>query len=52
MIRLSDFCGGTPGASGLNAGNPQIAIDGNGNALVVWAQSDGVNESIWYNRYQ
>ena len=42
----------TPGAAGQSAGMPQIAIDGSGNALVVWTQSDGVNDSIWYNRYQ
>lgn len=41
-----------PGASGSPAGWPQIAIDANGNALVVWYQSDGVNDSIWANRYQ
>jgi hypothetical protein len=46
MIRLSDFCGGTPGAAGQCAGMPQIAINGNGNALVVWTQPDGVSESI------
>ena len=41
-----------PGATGSPAGWPQIAIDANGNALVVWYQSDGVNDSIWANRYQ
>ncbi len=42
----------TPGAAGAPAGQPQIAIDANGNAIVVWYQSDGTNDSIWYNRYQ
>jgi hypothetical protein len=41
-----------PGAAGAPALQPQIAMDGNGNALVVWTQSDGVNDSIWFNRYQ
>jgi hypothetical protein len=41
-----------PGAAGAPAGWPQIAMDANGNALVVWTQSDGVNDSIWSNRYQ
>jgi hypothetical protein len=30
---------------------PQIAIDANGNALAVWTQFDGTNNSIWANRY-
>ena len=41
-----------PGAAGSPAGWPQIAIDSNGNALVVWYQSDGTADSIWSNRYQ
>ena len=31
--------------------NPQIAIDGNGNAIVVWDQFDGIRYNIWANRY-
>ena len=31
--------------------NPQIAIDANGNALAVWAQSDGLRFSVWANRF-
>ena len=37
-----------------NAGSaegPQIAIDANGNALAVWAQSNGTVISIWANRF-
>jgi hypothetical protein len=37
-----------------NAGSaegPQIAIDANGNALAVWAQSNGSVTSIWANRF-
>jgi len=34
-----------------SAGNPQIAIDANGNALAVWSQDDGTNWNIWSNRY-
>lgn len=30
---------------------PQVAVDLNGNATVVWAQYDGVRISIWSNRY-
>ncbi|MEO8523779.1 MAG: hypothetical protein ABI460_03570 [Caldimonas sp.] len=30
---------------------PQIAADAAGNALAVWAQSDGTQVSIWANRY-
>ena len=31
-----------------NSNDPQIAVDANGNALVVWRQS----ENIWANRYE
>ncbi|MFN0304039.1 MAG: Ig-like domain-containing protein [Burkholderiales bacterium] len=34
-----------------NAAGPKIAIDGNGNATVVWYQSDGARANIWSNRY-
>jgi hypothetical protein len=34
-----------------NANGPQIAMDVNGNALSVWAQSDSTRTSIWANRY-
>jgi hypothetical protein len=30
---------------------PQVAIDPNGNAVVVWQQYDGARFNIWYNRY-
>ena len=30
---------------------PQVAIDDSGNAMVVWQQSDDLNSSIWWNRY-
>jgi len=30
---------------------PKIAIDNNGNALVIWHQRDGAVKSIWANRY-
>jgi Bacterial Ig-like domain len=38
----------------INTGSataPQIAINANGNALVVWQQSDGTRYNIWSNRY-
>ncbi len=34
-----------------NAFDPQVAIDANGNALVVWYQSDGTRLNIYSNRY-
>ncbi|MCF6323125.1 MAG: hypothetical protein L3J89_02175 [Gammaproteobacteria bacterium] len=34
-----------------NAVTPQIAVDGSGNALAVWSQSDGDRNNIWANRY-
>lgn len=30
---------------------PEVAVDTEGNALVVWYQSDGVQTDIWANRY-
>ncbi len=33
------------------AGNPQVAIGPNGNALAVWGQYDGSRDNIWANRY-
>ena len=34
-----------------DAGNPQVAFDGAGNALVVWRQDDDTGSSIMSNRY-
>jgi len=34
-----------------NAGNPQIAMDGNGIAIAVWRQNDGTRENIHANRF-
>jgi len=34
-----------------NALSPKIAVDSNGNAIAVWQQSDGNNESIYANFY-
>ncbi len=34
-----------------NAEHPQVAVDGSGNATVVWYQSDGNRFNIWANRY-
>ncbi len=36
-----------------NAGpaqNPAVAMDGSGNAVAVWEQSDGIRSNIWSNR--
>lgn len=33
------------------AGNPQVAVDSNGNAIVVWHQLYGGSSNIWANRY-
>ncbi len=30
---------------------PQIALDGEGNALAVWVQGDGAEFGIWANRW-
>lgn len=34
-----------------DAAAPQIVFDSNGNANVVWQQSDGARTNIWANRY-
>ena len=37
-----------------NAGDalrPEVAVDGSGNAVVVWQQSDGTRQNMWSNRY-
>jgi hypothetical protein len=46
---------GSPVLIETNAGSafrPWLAFDGAGNAIAVWAQSDGTAMSIWANRYQ
>lgn len=35
-----------------DAGGPSIAMDGKGNALALWVQSDGTQYNIWANRYK
>ena len=34
-----------------DAYDPQIAVDGAGNAIAVWYQDDGVRSNIWANRF-
>jgi len=34
-----------------NANYPQVVMDGLGNAIAVWYQSDGTRDNIWANRY-
>ena len=58
MANRYSAASGTWGAAALietdngNADSPQIAIDGNGNALAVWPQHDGTRFNIWANRFQ
>ncbi len=35
-----------------SAGNPQIAVDNNGNAFAIWDQSDGTRYNILVNRFE
>lgn len=35
-----------------SASYPQIAIDGDGNAIAVWRQFDGSRYNVWANHYQ
>jgi hypothetical protein len=37
---------------GTIAGNPQVAMDNNGNAIVVWWQSDGSDEQVFKSEYR
>lgn len=34
-----------------DAENPQVAVDGSGNAIAVWQQNSGSRDSIYSNRY-
>ncbi|MFZ4857112.1 MAG: PKD domain-containing protein [Desulfuromonadaceae bacterium] len=34
-----------------SANRPQVAMDGKGNAMAVWYQTDGFHNNIWANRY-
>ncbi|MGQ9587439.1 MAG: hypothetical protein ACUVT7_03545 [Thermoplasmata archaeon] len=34
------------------AGNPDVAVDAEGNALAVWAQSDGTRYVVWASLYR
>jgi hypothetical protein len=34
------------------ANSPQVTMDNNGNAIIVWDQSDGVNEQIFKSEYR
>jgi hypothetical protein len=35
-----------------NVYEPRIAVDGSGNAMAVWRQSDGTNYNVYANRYE
>ncbi len=37
---------------GQNAEFPQVAMDNNGNAVIVWQQSDGTNSQIFKSEYR
>lgn len=58
-IMASRYAGGSWGSAlpietdnAGDAAGPKIAIDMNGNATVVWYQSDGTGANIWSNRYR
>lgn len=36
---------------GVQDGDPKVAMMGNGDAVVVWVNSDGARSSIWSNKY-
>jgi len=40
-----------PGPGGGSSGTPRIAVDGAGNAIAVWSQSDGVRNNLWASRF-
>ncbi len=35
-----------------SAVDPQVAVDPNGNATVVWHQHNGTRDDIWSNRFE
>ena len=37
---------------GQDATDPQVVMDGNGNAIIVWLQSDGTNEQVFMSEYR
>ncbi len=37
---------------GQDAAYPQVAMDDNGNAVIVWDQSDGINSQIFKSEYR
>ena len=37
---------------GQTAYSPQLAMDDNGNAVIVWQQSDGSNDQIFRSEYR
>ena len=37
---------------GLGATNPQVAMDNNENAIIIWAQSDGVRYQLYKSEYR
>jgi hypothetical protein len=37
---------------GLNAADSQVAMDNNGNAVIVWSQSDGSKKQIYKSEYR
>ena len=38
--------------NGQDAAYPQVAMDNNGNAIIVWQQNDGVNDQIFKSEYR
>jgi uncharacterized protein YheU (UPF0270 family) len=38
--------------NGQDASAPQVAMDNNGNAIIVWSQSDGTNSQIFKSEYR
>ena len=42
----------SPSGSGQTAQNPQVAMDNNGNAIIVWQQSDGSANQIFKSEYR
>jgi hypothetical protein len=38
--------------NGSSAGSPQVAMDNNGSAIIVWQQSDGANDQVFKSEYR
>ncbi|NVJ27671.1 MULTISPECIES: hypothetical protein [Myxococcus] len=39
------------GTPGLETATPQVAVAGDGHAMSVWTENDGVHQALWFSEY-